>query len=411
VKLTSRCIRVRLDWVQHNLARKTSESWSAPPKRLDRKLRRIQGIRGFNRWHEHYNAACVYALPLLAHKRDRPGVPVLSEEDTPELAERAVERLAKATASADSAYIAGRKDWVLSEDPDLDGLRAMDCFKVFEAMHFPSRDPTRFRPFHVKRLESSRYVLSLVEETARFWERTWHSRGKRLDTQPDVHDLLQWWKNERQAWADVSKVALNNRHWPVRADLLGRLRNHADVEGVARPVIAYPRYADEPLTEKQLGEGDEARRTAADRMATLGEGHLHLVGETVRLAQERGEIRPTLADIDQWQDELRHLDAQGREPRRFLLAILCDHHAALWQRMAEWVDASVGDDSRSKQERKDTDEAFQDQIRLTDLVWCGAASWWKSPRLVRAAAHRGARPALIFGRWASGNGVKKVPIA
>ncbi|HEX6653555.1 MAG TPA: hypothetical protein VF072_12480 [Thermoleophilaceae bacterium] len=411
VRLTGRCIRVRLDWVQHNLAPKTSGSWSPPPERLDRKLRQIQGIRGFNRWHEHYNAACVYALPLLAYERNRPGVPVLSKDEAPPLAERAVERLARATASADSAYIAGRKDWVLSEDPDLDGLRAMDCFKVFEAMHFPSRDPTRFRPLHVKRLESSRYVLSLIEETARFWERTWHGRGKRLAAQPDVHDLLQWWKDEREAWEDVSKVALNNRHWPVRADLLGRLREHADAEGVARPEIAYPRYADDPLTEKELGDDDEHRRTAADRMATRGEGHLHLVGETVRIAQERGEMRPTIADIDEWQAELRQLDARGREPRQFLLAILCDHHAALWQRMAEWVTAPVGPDPDAERERKATEDAFQDQIRLTDLVWCGAASWWKSPRLIRAAAHRGARPALVFGRWASSNGVNKVPIA
>jgi hypothetical protein len=411
VKLTSRCIRLRLEWIQRNLARQTSGSWSPTPERLDRKLRRIQGIRGFNRWHEHYNAACVYALPLLAYKRDRPGLPVLPEKDPSALARRAVDRLAKATASADSAYIAGRKDWVLSEDPDLDGLRGMECFKVFEAMHFPSRDPTRFRPLHVKRLESSRYVLNLVEETARFWERTWHARGKRLDNQPDVHDLLQWWRDECRAWEDVSKVALNNRHWPVRADLLGRLRDHADSEGVARPVIAYPRYGDRPLTEKQLGGDEEGRHTAADRMATLGEEHLRLVGKTVEAAKKRGEMRPTIEDIDQWQTELRQLDARGREPRRFLLAILCDHHAALWQRVAEWVAASMDDDPKAEQERKDTEDAFQAQIRQTDLVWCGAASWWKSPRLVRAAAHRGARPALVFGRWASNNGVHKVPIA
>jgi len=278
-------------------------------------------------------------------------------------------------------------------------------------MHFPSRDPTRFRPFHVKRLEGSRYVLSLVEETARFWERTWHGRGKRLAAQPDVHDLLQWWKDECQAWKDVRNVALNNRHWPVRADLLGRLRDHADAEGVARPEIAFPRYADDPLTDLQLGEDDERRRTAADRMATFGEGHLHLIGETVRAAQERGEMRPTIDDIDKWQAELRQLDARGREPRRFLLAILCDHHAAMWQRMAEWVTAPPGDDEDAERERTAAEDAFQDQIRLTDLVWCGAASWWKSPRLVRAAAHRGARPALVFGRWASSNGVKQVPIA
>ncbi len=113
-----------------------------------------------------------------------------------------------------------------------------------------------------------------------------------------------------------------------------------------------------------------------------------------------GQIRPKIEDNKQWQAVLRQLDARGREPRRFLLAIQCDHHAALWQLLAEWVAAPPGP------ERGATKRAFLKQVSETDQIWCGAETWWQSRVLVRAAAHRGARPALVFGRWANGSANK-----
>jgi hypothetical protein len=64
----------------------------------------------------------------------------------------------------------------------------------------------------------------------------------------------------------------------------------------------------------------------------------------------------------------------------------------------------------SEEERDAKEKAFVDQIGDTDLIWCGAATWWRSPVLVRAAVHRGARPALVFGRWANKGG-KATPVA
>lgn len=395
VKLTARCIEVRLDWVQYNLAREQSKTWPPKPERLEKQIRRIEGVTRFKRWHEHYNAACLYALPLLAFDREARDAVALTEELRVDLATRAVQRLASATANADSAYVAGRRDWLLSEDPDLDGLRVTRSFKQFEAMNFPSREPTPYRPLHVKTLENSRYVRDLLETTARCWEQTWHLRGRLLDDHPDVHELLRWWRDECNAWQHVPTVALNNRHWPARADLLRLLRDHADTFEVPRPEVAFPRYADAVLTEEELGRGDARRRNAADRVARRGEHHLHRIGRTIHEAQAEGQFRPKIEDIERWQAVLRQLDARGREPRRFLLAILCDHHAALWQLLAEWVAAPPGPDRGAKQ------RAFVRQVADTDLIWCGADTWWRSRVLVRAAAHRGARPALVFGRWAN----------
>ncbi len=81
------------------------------------------------RWKEQYNAACLFAIPLL-------------QEDLPagyrdELAAKAVERLELATACAASSFIASRREWVTSEDPDLNGLRTHPRFKSFQAKCFP----------------------------------------------------------------------------------------------------------------------------------------------------------------------------------------------------------------------------------------------------------------------------------
>ena len=97
--------------------------------------------RSFTRWQEHYNAACVYSLPLLLDEAHRPG-----RRESAILASLAVQHLEEATACADSGYVASRRDWVLSDDPDLDGLRAETSFKRYEANFFPSSERTVRRP-------------------------------------------------------------------------------------------------------------------------------------------------------------------------------------------------------------------------------------------------------------------------
>ena len=132
MKLTEVSIALRLAWLGHKSAGgRPPAQWPPKPEDITAQIRRIEGRRPFRHWHEHYNAACAYALPL--HDQ--------SLTDVGKLAERAVDRLEQATARADSDYIASRRDWVLSEDPDLKGLRGWHKFQEFQLLYLPSDRP------------------------------------------------------------------------------------------------------------------------------------------------------------------------------------------------------------------------------------------------------------------------------
>jgi hypothetical protein len=399
VRLTALCIEVRLDWIQHILTKRQSTSWPPHPALLRAQVGSLERVRWFYRWHEHYNAACLFSLPLMADEIRADSTPG-GLGDT--LAELAVERLARATAHADSAYIAGRSDWLLSEDPDLDGLRSHWRFKDFEAMNFPAPGATPARPEHVKRLESSWYVKDLLIAASECWEQAWHTRGRELDGNADIHQLLAWWDDECATWDLVREVALNNRHWPTRVKLLHRLQAQAEAYRFEPPRIAFPHYGKDGhlLTPEQLGSDP---RTAADAIADATEQRLAAIGKAVRDKEAAQSAGAAIAHIDRWQSTLRRLDAQGREPRLFLLALLCDHHAALWQLLREAITAEPRDAIKAR-------DRFRRQMARADSVWSSAATWWRAPRLVWAAAHRGARPLHGFAQEA-GNGREATPVA
>jgi hypothetical protein len=399
VRLTALCIGVRLDWIQYLLCGRRSDAWPPDTVLLRAKVGTLERVRLFYRWHEHYNAACLFSLPLMADElRDDPATAPLRDE----LAGLAVDRLASATAHADSAYLAGRRDWLLSEDPDLDGLRTHRYFKDFEAMNFPAPGATPVRPAHVKRLESSWYVKDLLIAASECWERAWHTRGQELDRCADVHQLLAWWDDECEAWTLVREVALNNRHWPTRVKLLHRLQEQAIAYGFEPPQIAFPHYGEREhtLTRDELGGN---HRIAADGIADATERRLAAIGKAVRDKEAIQSAGAAIAHIDRWQNTLRRLDARGREPRLFLLALLCDHHAALWQLLREAITAEPGS-------AIETRRAFRRQMARADSVWSSAATWWHAPRLVWAAAHRNARPVQPFGQGAA-NGREATPVA
>jgi tetratricopeptide (TPR) repeat protein len=97
-------------------------------------------------WSEHYNAASLYSLGIAARADFNRDADPDATQKVDELSERAVDDLEHAIESADSLYVATRRAWLVSEDPDLEALRGHRLFQRFEATYFPSPNATVPRP-------------------------------------------------------------------------------------------------------------------------------------------------------------------------------------------------------------------------------------------------------------------------
>jgi tetratricopeptide (TPR) repeat protein len=355
VRLTEVCIQARLAFVRNALG----EDVPWPPKAsdIDAQVSAIEHrLRGFRRWHEHYNAACAYALPLLDGAED-------DHDDDPAraaLAQAAVRRLEQANACADSAYIASRRDWLVSEDPDLRGLRARAEFAEFEVMQLPSSSITPRRPVAVQQLESSRYVRSLLLAASHQWQAVWRARREDLPAAPDVRLLLDWVADELRSWDAVRTVARHYRHSGSRLKLIHSLQEGAGRYGHAAPPVGFPRYELDPLEGARARRrcDDEAKHeleNANDRLARLREiVHGRSQEQTARLAQ----------DLERWRARLRHHQAEARPVDTRQVAQICDLHAAVWQQLGEWIEAD--EDSAAARER-----AFKQTVAKVRGHWRG----------------------------------------
>jgi hypothetical protein len=401
IRLTEVCINVRLDSIQFDLGRKTD--WPPEPDQLQRRVEKIEPNGGFDRWHEHYNAACAYALPLrdLEHSDD-----VDQERRRSSLAALAVGRLEEATATTDSAYLVRRRDWLLSEDPDLDGLREDPRFKDFEAIHLPAERPTPWRPPEVKKLENARYIKQLLVGAAERWEQLWHTRREALERRSDVHAALRWWSDEREAWSLVGQAARNFGHWHARWMLIDRMREWARIYPFEPLVMPFPRYEDDPLKEPSpdrraasAKSAEQRAEQAARRYAAIGL-KLREFERMVDEAEDSGAVADDVRRMDSWESRLSQLDAAGREPSRLLLAVLCNDHAALWQRLREWLESDADPDNDPKR------DAFCTQVKRTSEFWCGVHRVRRGRLLVMA----GGRDTLYRLRG-SRNGAESAPVA
>jgi hypothetical protein len=356
VKLTELCIDARLRWVLRKRRRKVD--WPPSVEELDAQIRDIErGLwrQSFRRWHEHYNAACAYALPLA--DVDDP-----DDATVARLADRAIVRLQKATARADSAYIASRRDWLVSQDPDLDGLRARWEFGHFEVMHLPSSSTTPRRPSHVQQLESSRYVRALLVATAEQGQTVWRRRRRKLNGGPDPRDLLLWARDELQTWEDVAAVAQHYRHSGTRLKLIKQLQACAERYGLDAPAVAFPRYEDDPF---ELSLKGEACGNAADVEIAGANARLEALRD---ILGENGEARLNmLADLEGWRSTLRRQDAAAEHASRDDVSKICDAHAALWQLLRQWLEADGGSEDDAQSE-------FREQREHARELWAAPAA-------------------------------------
>jgi hypothetical protein len=356
--VTAECIKVR----QERLAylRDPDRRWPTPPTVIGDRIAEIEE-RGFRRsfklWHEHYNSACAYALAL----QDTDNV---TGEVRDTLARAAVSRLEKATTRADSAYIGRRRDWLLSEDPDLKGLRATTEFQHFEVMYLPAGSKTPRRPQNVQQLESSRYMKALLVATAQRWQTAWHRRARELDSTPDIHDVLDWFTHELAMWSHVRAVAQDYRHTATRLELIHAVARCAARYDLPPLDVAAPRYEDDPLD-------DDSCEDAAQNEVDQANGRLRDLGCELHKNRPEDPATKLIDELSRWHATLRLVDAASRAPSRYLLAQLCDHHAAMWQLLEQWLTAPYDIAAGTEAMRR-----FHRKVEQTRAVWYGALAGW-----------------------------------
>ena len=319
VDLSGLCLTHRLRRVHRSAS--TGTQAEADPEAVRLSIRKIEGLRGFRGWQEHYNAACAYALPLLDPDR------VPNDEDERRLMGAAVTRLERAIECADSGFVARRRDWLLSDDPDLDALRTTDAFKHFEAIYFPSALTTRRRPPGLHKWELSRYTLDLLSGTGTEFARCWRARKVGLGAETEVRALTDWCDVEMEAWSRVLDVTRNHQHWRTRVKLLELSRALARRADFSGPEVRFPRFAE---LETPVADQIEAWvERNDDRMETLA--------DAIEKGQRKARRTPLLEDLALRRVQLGQIDGSGTTLSRPGLADLCEAHATVWQAFGKCV--------------------------------------------------------------------------
>jgi tetratricopeptide (TPR) repeat protein len=319
VDLSGLCLVQRLKQVE------AAMNGGTPPKpdagALRRSVRRIEGWRGFKRYQEHYNAACAFSLPLVSDGD------VLQSPEADRLVASAVRRLERAISCADSGFVATRRDWLLSDDPDLDGLRTKDDFKHFEAIYFPSATDTCKRPAEQHIWEMSRYTLDLLSETSEGFAKAWRKRKTGLEPEIEVRSLAHWCELEMKAWGLMRDVTGNHRHWQTRVRLIDFARHLSTRADFVAPTVAFPRFVeDDAQPADQIGAW--VRRND-NRLAELS--------SMVDRGRERAGETPLIEDLALTRVALGQVDGTGTTLKPATVAELCEAHATVWESFGKCV--------------------------------------------------------------------------
>jgi tetratricopeptide (TPR) repeat protein len=263
VALSERCVDLRL-WCTRRALGETD--YGEPP--TVETLRAWRGEAGAARrapWSELYSAASLYALGIGA--RADIDADANADLDADALAKEAVAELRLAIESADSSYVASRRAWLVSEDPDLEALRGHRRFQRFEATYFPSPNPTVLRPPGAHRWEVVEYVHRLVDTCAACHEEVWRGRLLAAVTDSEAGDVTSWLRDEATAWTVLSEVASNCEHWQTRLKLVERLETWMPQMGFD-VALGYPDFASVAPQDKPL---DQAIHDARRRLGFIRE--------------------------------------------------------------------------------------------------------------------------------------------
>lgn len=325
VRVSGLVVRERLRLELGQARCEPASGWAPYIDQLRKDIRSIEPRSGFDRWQEHYNVACIWSLPL-AESCDT--------EDVEELTRLAVARLECATERADTEFLVSRRDWLVSEDPDLRGLRTQPRFKGFEAAYFPSTARTPQRPRDVHRWEVSRYTLELLRAAAQRWEDTWERRARALEPVTGMRVLLRWCEDELAARGLMRDVALHHRDWRTRFELLDRTREWSIEYGFEPIELPFPDF---PAESERGGAHDEDATLAEieDKDARLVDVVRHLEPADHGAGQAVGYARSGVARLLAGRTRLAQRGVPTRGLPRAHAARLCELHANLWRQLGE----------------------------------------------------------------------------
>jgi tetratricopeptide (TPR) repeat protein len=326
VQVSSLVVRERLRLVLNRSRFEPVTGWKPYIDQIEDDIALIEPRSGFDRWQEHYNVACIYSLPLLTRLSSADG------RDVEELACQAVKRLERATEQADTEFLVSRRDWLVSEDPDLQGLRVQPRFKSFEAAYFPSATRTPQRPRDVQRWEVSRYTVDLILTAARRLEEIWERRACALEPVTNSRVVLQWYENDLTARALIREVAVHHRDWRTRFELLDRASDWSVENGLGPIQVAFPGFATESglglsqedvegTTRAAIMDKDSRVRVLARQLGPAGHRRHHLPrptpherelpkAEVARLCAAHAEVWRSLADVVTPDTELEEAGSQ-----------------------------------------------------------------------------------------------------
>jgi hypothetical protein len=212
-----------------------------------------------------------------------------------------------------------------------------------------------------------------VTTAAEQWRAVWRERRAAINGGPDLQHLLEWFGDELRAWEAVRAVACHGCHSGTRLALIRNLQDGARQHGRLQPECGFPRYEQAPL------EGAIARKPcdkAAVKEIRAADKRLQTI---CAIVGERADARTAvLAGLEVWQATLRRTDAAAQRAPASLLQRLCGHHAALWQLLAQWIEA-VEDDAAAAAEAE-----FRAKVDETRTLW-QAALGSRGARALRAA--------------------------
>lgn len=284
-------------------------------------------------WLEHYNAACVYALPLVDDRCEN--------EDHAGYAYAAVAALERALRRGEDVdFVRAKRYWLQAGDPDLTGLRYYGSFRAFEARVY-GRPLPAFGD--IAKYELYLYLRKGLEEAAGSLSTEWLTRIPNMPARIPSASFEEWWRQEERAWQIVIRLGRFYRQWQTRWSVHRDVRGWIESFGVEAHPFPYPNLI------RVSDEWDPADLNAAEDSLTNTEALFRVLGmkgEDYRRLQRRTVLLIELTSA--WGEYARAYSRNGSVHLALTGEMLemMKSRAALWSGLRQWAEQPSEDRAR-----------------------------------------------------------------